>query len=113
MLKRKGQNIAEYSILIALVIAAAVAMQVYVKRGLQGRVRDVVDHTGSGGEVGSTGDQLTFSAEQYEPYYLTSTATTGQQTTDTENVTDGGVTTRSTIGETTAERDQIIHPSTE
>jgi len=44
MLKRKGQNIAEYSILIALVIAAAVAMQTYIRRGVQGRMADAVDH---------------------------------------------------------------------
>ena len=68
MLNRKGQNIAEYSILIALVIAAAVAMQVYVKRGLQGRVKETVDHTGNVGDVGGTA--LNLSGSQYEPYYV-------------------------------------------
>ena len=45
MKKRKGQNIAEYSILITLIIIAAVGMQTYVKRGLSGRVKDAVDFT--------------------------------------------------------------------
>lgn len=40
---RKGQNTAEYAILIALVVAAAVAMQTYVKRGAQARVKDSAD----------------------------------------------------------------------
>lgn len=68
MLNRKGQNVAEYSILIALVIGAAVAMQVYVKRGFQGRVRDAVDNPGAAvADVG--GQALTWTGEQYEPYY--------------------------------------------
>jgi hypothetical protein len=72
MFNRKGQNILEYSILIALVVGAAVAMQTYVKRGLQGRVKEAVDNAGNGGLVG--GSQLTFSGNQYEPYYLQSNA---------------------------------------
>ena len=39
----KGQSTAEYAIVIGLVIAAAVAMQVYVKRGLQGKIKDATD----------------------------------------------------------------------
>ena len=42
-LNKKGQNIAEYSILIALVIAVVIGMQTYVKRGIQGRVKDGAD----------------------------------------------------------------------
>ena len=43
-LLRKGQSTAEYAIVIGLVIAAAVAMQVYVKRGIQGKVKDLTDN---------------------------------------------------------------------
>lgn len=68
MLNHKGQNIAEYSILIALVIAAAVAMQVYVKRGLQGRVADAVDHAPAA-DLGDAGT-INFTTKQYEPYYV-------------------------------------------
>jgi len=70
MLNRKGQNIAEYSILIALVIAAAVAMQTYVKRGLQGRIADAVDNapTANLGDAGT----IQFTTKQYEPYYIDS-----------------------------------------
>ncbi len=42
-LGKKGQNTAEYAILIGLVIAGALAMQTYVKRGMQGRVHDASD----------------------------------------------------------------------
>ncbi|MCX5707812.1 MAG: hypothetical protein NTY14_02335 [Candidatus Omnitrophica bacterium] len=72
MFNRKGQNILEYAILLALVVGAAAAMQTYVKRGLQGRVRNAVDHTGTGSDVG--GQVLTFDGAQYEPYYVQSEA---------------------------------------
>lgn len=108
--KSKAQTTAEYAILIALVIGAAMAMQIYVKRGLQGRVKDVVDHTGSGGIVGSNTDNLEFSASQYEPYYLRSDAQTGQDTTDSETVTDGGIVGRGTTSNTAANRHQTIVP---
>ncbi len=38
-----GQSTAEYAVLMALVAAAIIAMQVYFKRGLQGRIKDLAD----------------------------------------------------------------------
>ena len=43
MLIKKAQNTAEYAILFALVIAAVIGMQTYVKRGIQARVADTSD----------------------------------------------------------------------
>ena len=109
MLKRLGkraQTTAEYAILIALVVGAVMAMQIYVRRGLQGRVKEVVDHTGAGGSVG--GASLNFSGNQYEPYYLSSTGSTNQASTDTENMRRGGSVVRTTNGATTAERNQVV-----
>jgi hypothetical protein len=40
---KKGQNMAEDSILIALVIAAAIGIKVYVQRGMQARIHDESD----------------------------------------------------------------------
>lgn len=74
MFNKKGQNIAEYAILIALVIAAAVAMQVYVKRGIQGRVADATDYAVDV-EVVESQPVLQFSTKQYEPYYLDQSST--------------------------------------
>jgi gas vesicle protein len=39
----KAQSITEYAVLLGVVVGALIAMQVYVKRGLQGRVRDLAD----------------------------------------------------------------------
>ena len=81
MLNRKGQNTAEYAILIALIVAGAIAMQTYIKRGFQGGVKYTVDRLKSG--AGATG--------QYEPYYLQQkTQTTQQGFTDFENTQQGG-----------------------
>lgn len=40
---KKGQSTAEYAILISLVVAVLVGMQIYVKRGIQGRFKDATD----------------------------------------------------------------------
>ncbi|MDD4938680.1 MAG: hypothetical protein PHE18_01570 [Candidatus Omnitrophica bacterium] len=68
LFNRKGQNTAEYAILIALVVAVAVAMQTYVKRSMQGGVKYTVDKL----KKGETG------TGQYEPYYLQSQYQTTQ-----------------------------------
>ena len=35
MLRKRGQSTLEYAVLIVVIIAALIAMQVYLKRGLQ------------------------------------------------------------------------------
>ncbi len=68
-LKKNGQSTLEYAVLIVVIIAALVAMQVYLKRGIQGRVRESADQIGS----------------QFSPGITTSnmTTTTGGTTTET------------------------------
>lgn len=61
ILRRRGQSTAEYAILIALIIGVAVAMQTYVKRGLQAGIKFSVDKVQKADGQG-----------QYEPYYLES-----------------------------------------
>jgi len=99
MLNRKGQNIAEYSILIALVIAAAVAMQTYVKRGIQGRVVDAVDFAGP--DVTIEGETLSFTTKQYEPYYLDSAADVTSTRSYRETIAERGDISRTAVSEDT------------
>jgi hypothetical protein len=99
MFKRKGQNLAEYSILIAIVVAAAVAMQVYVRRGLQGRVADAVDHAPTTDNVANA--PIVFDTKQYEPYYLEKESNISSQRDYTENVATRGKTDRTGLTETT------------
>lgn len=47
MFIRKGQTIQEYLVVLGLVAAAMIAMQAYVKRGVQGSMRDLADKISS------------------------------------------------------------------
>ncbi len=103
---KKAQSTAEYAILIALVVGAVAAMQVYVKRGIQGRIKDVVDHTGGAGEVG--GASFSFSTGQYEPYYLASDAATTRNSSNQEVLGKDGEVGRATGEYTGQVRQQVI-----
>ena len=43
---RAGQSTLEYAVLIAVVVSALIAMQIYMKRGVQGKLRDATDQVG-------------------------------------------------------------------
>ena len=91
MLRRKklGQSTAEYAIVIGLVIAAAVAMQVYVKRGIQAKVKGAVDFDPT---TGITSPPVTFTGEQFEPNYSKSDWDTDQHAMgDTQTLVNGEV----------------------
>ena len=63
ILNKKGQNTAEYALLIGLVVAAIIAMQTYVQRALQARIRGAAQYlVNNTPGLGNT--------DQYEPYYL-------------------------------------------
>ncbi len=53
-LRTKGQSTLEYSILIAIVVAALLAMQIYMKRGVEGRLKSTTDDIGEQFEAGNT-----------------------------------------------------------
>jgi hypothetical protein len=94
-LKRKGQSTAEYAIVIGLVIAAAVAMQVYVKRSLQGKIKDAADYTDEDATAILT-------TKQYEPYYMESDLTSSRSAASTENTAAGGGVTRTLTNDTSS-----------
>lgn len=74
-LSHKAQSLAEYSLVIALVFASILGMQIYVKRGLQARIKTFVDGATQGiSSVAKLEKPLT----QYEPYYTNSEITTQQ-----------------------------------
>lgn len=41
--KNRAQNLSEYAIVLGLVSLALVGMQLYIKRGMQGRLRDLAN----------------------------------------------------------------------
>jgi Flp pilus assembly pilin Flp len=50
-----GQTTLEYAVIIAVVVAALVAMQIYMKRGVEGKLRDSTDKIGEQFEASNTG----------------------------------------------------------
>ena len=79
-LMRKGQSTAEYAIVIGLVIAAAIAMQIYVKRGIQAKIKGVVDHQ----------PDTMFTTGQYEPDYASSDMNSTRKVTQDIETKDRG-----------------------
>lgn len=69
VLTKRGQSTLEYAVLIVVIIAALIAMQVYLKRGIQGGLREKSDQIG----------------EQFSPGYTMTnlTTTTHSRTRDT------------------------------
>lgn len=61
MRNQRGQSTLEVAVLMAVVIAALLAMQMYMKRGAQGKLREMSDQVG----------------EQFEPTQATYTVTRG------------------------------------
>ena len=75
--RNRAQVTAEYAILIALVIAALIAMQLYLQRALQGRFRAASIY------MANTTNGLGDTTLQYEPYYkndIQSIVTNGSDT---------------------------------
>jgi len=87
-----GQNTAEYAILIGVIVAAVIAMQLYVRRGMQARIKDAVDYSLNLDD----GAPDVFKGSQYEPYYYSSDMETTQDERSSEGATLGGGITRAT-----------------
>ncbi len=68
--KNKAQSTLEYAILIGVIVAGLIAMQVYLKRGWQGKLKESADSMGS----------------QFSPGYSTSNYTTNTFSNSTETV---------------------------
>ncbi|MDD4907726.1 MAG: hypothetical protein PHJ00_01530 [Candidatus Omnitrophica bacterium] len=100
----RGQNTAEYAIVIALIIGAAIAMQTYVKRGLQGRTKDATDYMqNQTADIGAT--------RQYEPYYMQSDVTTTAQNAASKDTAQGGAVTSASQA-TTQQTGQQVYTDT-
>jgi len=52
--RSKGQSTLEYALIVAVVVGALVAMNVYMKRGLQGRLRESADQIGEQFDANNT-----------------------------------------------------------
>ena len=60
--KRKGQSTLEYAILIIIIIGALLSIQMYIRRGVQGRLRSASDDIGDQFSPGNTNYVQTISS---------------------------------------------------
>jgi uncharacterized protein (UPF0333 family) len=79
-LNKKGQNTLEYAIIIAVIVAALIAMQSYIKRGIQGRMKASTDDIG----------------EQFSAQNTSGTTQTNLNATSTETISGGAQSTTAT-----------------
>lgn len=70
-----GQSMAEYAILIAIVSAALLAMQVYMRRGIQGVIKAAADDVGKQEDSRDEAEK----GPSLESTYSTNASKTGEQ----------------------------------
>jgi hypothetical protein len=90
--KMKGQSTLEYAVLIIIVIGALLSIQVYIKRGIQGRLRSATDDIGDQYSPGNTNVRKTVTvlsntAETFKYGKSTSTLNDAETTTTLANST--------------------------
>jgi len=97
--RRKGQSTLEYAILIIIIVGALLSIQVYIKRGVQGRLKSAADDIGDQFSPGNTN--------------VVSVTTTSSRTQDTFR---GGVTRSELLNEevtTTISNSEIMNTEQE
>ncbi|MFA5350128.1 MAG: hypothetical protein WC357_02205 [Candidatus Omnitrophota bacterium] len=71
---RKAQSTMEYALLIAVVIGVFSAMQIYMRRSMQAKLKSGADNMSSvvlsGTEAEGQAQTLFGTEKQYEPYYI-------------------------------------------
>lgn len=83
---RRGQSTIEMAILIMIIVFAFIAMQVYLKRGIQGRLRANIDSIGEQYDPEKTTSEfnlfhdsdVTTTSESTEEMYIDPTSWSGQ-----------------------------------
>ncbi len=63
--KMKGQSTLEYAVLVIIVIGALLSIQIYIKRGIQGRMRSAADDIGDQYSAGNTNVTKTVSVHSH------------------------------------------------
>lgn len=92
--KSIGQSTVEYTVIFGVIVAALVAMQTFVKRGMQARYHDGVNYL-------STNSPELGTSTQYEPYYLRSNYDTARDKSESESLGANGQRGKALNNETT------------
>ena len=81
-MNRNGQSTMEFALLIAVLVAALIAIQIFMKRGIMGKLRENTEQIGA----------------QFEPHSATWNYTTKINGTQNEGLTSAGVQTTTYTG---------------
>lgn len=101
MIRTRGQTTAEYAIVFGVVVAALVAMQIYIKRGLNARLKMGTD-SGVSRVLTGLGKPVTAADIQYEPYYSSSEFNVTRDTNQTRFEEEGGIVKKDDAVDTTS-----------
>jgi Flp pilus assembly pilin Flp len=69
--RTKAQSTIEYAMMVACLAAALIGMQIYIKRGVQGRIRSAADEIGGQYSATTTRSSLTQSIANPTPVNIT------------------------------------------
>lgn len=70
--KRRAQSTLEYAMVIACLAAALIGMQIYIKRSIQGKLRDAADEIGDQYSAKKTTSNLTQTISNAAPVTISS-----------------------------------------
>lgn len=84
MLKdKRGQNILEYVIVIVVVVTALLAINIYMKRGVTGKMRESTDQIGEQFDIANTETSITRKRDGESMQTVKDGVTTSETTRDT------------------------------
>ena len=89
---KKGQSTLEYAVLIIIIIGALLSIQIYIKRGVQGRLKQATDDIGDQFSPGNTNVVKihhvdSTSTDKFRSGVSSSVLTANENTTDAMNST--------------------------
>ena len=97
-IERRGQSVTEYAIVFAVVAAAVIGMQVFLKRGLQAKEKSVTDYYSKVNNKPFANSTLNVGTlVQYEPYYADSQSNVLQDSREHEKRLVGGQINRTAV----------------
>ena len=111
---RRGQSTGEYAILVGVVIAAVLAMQVYMRRSVQAKIKDGYDYMSKVNYTAESGGDTTFNGMfttnvQYEPTMLNSSLRTVQDGRTTTEMQQGGGVLTTILGQAYQKTGNVIY----
>lgn len=93
--KNKGQNLLEYTLILAIITVVLLGMRTYFKRGIQSVIKVAADDYGTQGDV--IGEvEIAIKKQKYKPYNpggedLIKSESTGSWTQNIENLGEGNI----------------------